>query len=190
MNLSKVSEANCNSSLPTQRTILSTLAPMFDPLGLVSPVLVGPKVLFQEMCIDKLDWDDPLPEAKLSLWDEWIKDLEKVAKIEIPRCYSHDVEGDVLYYTLHGFGDASSKAYSAVIYLVVHTSQGIFPRLIASKTRIAPVKKLSINRLELLSAKILMVLKSTVKIAVSSQFDVKETRYWLKPGIAKQHCIG
>ena len=86
VNLSKVSEANCNSSLPTKRTILSTLASIFDPLGLVSPVLVGPKVLFQEMCIDKLDWDDPLPEAKLSLWDEWVKDLEKVAKIDIPRC--------------------------------------------------------------------------------------------------------
>ena len=96
VNLSKVSEANCNSSLKTKRAILSTLASIFDPLGLVSPVLVGPKVLFQEMCIDKLDWDDPLPEAKLSLWDEWIKDLEKVAKIEIPRCYSHGVEGDVL----------------------------------------------------------------------------------------------
>ena len=55
MNLSKESEANCNSSQPTKRTILITLASIFDPLGLVSSVLVGPKVLFQEMCIDKLD---------------------------------------------------------------------------------------------------------------------------------------
>ena len=179
VNLSKASEANCNSSQPTRRTILSALASIFDPLGLVSPVLVGPKVLFQEMCIDKLDWDDPLPEAKLNSWVEWVKDLEKVGQIEIPRCYSHDVKGEVLYYTLHGFGDASSKAYSAVIYLVVHTSKGIFPRLVASKTRIAPVKKLTINRLELLSAKILVVLMNTVKTALGSQFDVKETRYWL-----------
>ena len=115
-------------------------------------------------------------------------DLEKVAKIEMPRCHSHDVKGEVLCYTLHGFGDASSKAYSAVIYLVAHTSKGIFPRLVASKTRIVPVKKLNINRLERLSVKILVVLMNTVKTALGRQFDVKETRcrldsqaalYWL-----------
>ena len=179
VNLGKVSEENLNSSVPTKRIILSTLASIFDPLGLVSPVLVGPKVLFQEMCIGKLDWDEPLPEDKLSSWYEWVDDLEKVGKIEIPRYYSHDVEGEALYYTLHGFGDASSKAYSAVIYLVAHTNQGIFPRLVASKTRIAPLKKLTINRLELMSAKILVVLMNTIKNALGSQIDIRETRYWL-----------
>ena len=131
------------------------------------------------MCTDKLDWDDPLPEAKSNSIAEWVKDLEKVAKIEIPRCNSHGLKREVLHYALHGFVDASSKAYSAVIYLVAHTSKEIFPRLVASKTRIVPVKKLNINRLERLSVKFLVVLMNTVKTALSSQFDVKETRYWL-----------
>ena len=179
INLSKVSNLDLNPGLPTKRIILSTLASIFDPLGLVSPVLVSPKVLFQEMCIESLNWDDPLPQEKLSLWEEWVKDIEDVGRIEIPRCYTSAVKGEVLSYSLHGFGDASSKAYSAVIYLVCQTSQGIYTKLVASKTRVAPLKKLSINRLELLSAKILVTLMASVKKTLANQISIKETRYWL-----------
>ena len=179
INLSKVSNLDLNPGLPTKRTILSTLASIFDPLGLVSPVLVSPKVLFQEMCIESLNWDDPLPQEKLSLWEEWVKDIEDVGRIEVPRCYTSAVKGEVLSYSLHGFGDASSKAYSAVIYLVYQTSQGIYTKLVASKTRVAPLKKLSINRLELLSAKILVTLMASVKKTLANQISIKETRYWL-----------
>ena len=61
-----VSEANCTSSQPTKRTILSTLVSIFVPLGLDSPVLEGPKIFFPEMHIDMVDWDDSLTEAKVS----------------------------------------------------------------------------------------------------------------------------
>jgi len=84
-----------------------------------------------------------------------------------------------LSFSLHGFGDASKKAYSAVVYLVVQTTTGTYTRLLASKTRIAPLKCLSINRLELMSAKILTTLMKTVKTALSSQIDIAKTRYWL-----------
>ena len=66
-NLSKmVSESN--KERPTKRGILSTLASLFDPLGLISPIGVTAKVLFQDLCKDKLGWDDPIPEDKSVKW--------------------------------------------------------------------------------------------------------------------------
>lgn len=55
----------------TKRTILSSIAKLFDPLGLVSPVVVNAKVLFQEICIENLGWDDELPEDKGQNGNHW-----------------------------------------------------------------------------------------------------------------------
>ena len=66
------------------------------------------------------------------------KDLQQTGKIEIPRCYSEGVEGEVLSYSLHGFGDASKKAYSAVVYLVCQTTKGVSTRLLTFKDKSSP----------------------------------------------------
>ena len=71
-------------------------------------------------------------------------------------------------FTFHGFGDASKHAYCAMIYLVIETSAGVYTKLICAKTRIAPVKELTIPRLELMSARVLVNLMETVKDALSS----------------------
>ena len=65
-----------------------------------------------------------------------------------------NIKSQVIKTTIHGFGDASKKAYCATIYLVVETTEGIYSRLLCSKTRIAPLKDLSIPRTELMAAKI------------------------------------
>ena len=136
--------------LPTKRRVLSILAAIFDPLGIISPVSVPGKVLFQEICTRKLGWDEPLPQDIAQNWLTWLNALQQASRIEFRRCYYQGIEGDVLSFSLHGFGDASKKAYSAVVYLVVQTTTGIYTRLLTSKTRIAPLKSLSINRLELM----------------------------------------
>ena len=89
------------------------------------------------------------------------------------------MEGEILSFSLHGFGDASKIAYSAVIYLVCQTTMGTYVKLVASKTRIAPLKQLTIPRLELMSAKILVTLMSAVKAALKSQVNIDSVHYWL-----------
>ncbi len=163
----------------TKRSLLSALAKLFDPLGIVSPVTVIGKLFFQQLCIEGIDWDDELPKDMLRKWEALLSDLDKVESIVIPRCIHENDEGDNVRYSLHGFGDASSKAYCAVIYLVCETADRTYCRLICSKTRIAPIKKLTIPRLELMSAKILASLMETVKNALSSQIDIHEIRLWL-----------
>ena len=168
-----------DSAAPTKRIILRSLATIFDPVGLLSPIIVPPKVLFQELCSDRVGWDDPLPAEKVMKWNSWVRDLKSAKEVTIPRCYYEGMEGEILSCSLHGFGDASKIAYSAVIYLVCQTTMGTYVKLVASKTRIAPLKQLTIPRLELMSAKILVTLMSAVKAALKSQVNIDSVHYWL-----------
>ena len=95
------------------------------------------------------------------------------------RCLYDGVEEVVSSYTLHGFGDASEKAYCAVVYLLLETSSGNYPVLLTSKTRVAPLAKQSIPRLELLSGVILARLVSSVKEALQLQVQIDKTYLWL-----------
>ena len=85
----------------------------------------------------------------------------------------------VTSYTFHGFGDVSEKACCAVVYLMLETSGGNYPVPLTSKTRVAPLAKQSIPRLELLSGVILARLASSVKEALQSQVQIDETYLWL-----------
>ena len=163
----------------TKREILSTLATLFDPQGLVSPIAVTAKALFQELCIEKLGWDDQIPQDKATRWEEWLTDLKTVKTISVPRSIFEGSTGEVLSTTLDGFGDASKKAYCASIFLVCQTTEGVYTRLLCAKTRVAPLKSLTINRLELMSAKILVTLMETVINALSSETKIDEVKYWL-----------
>ena len=167
-----------NMIVPTKRVILSTLATLFDPLGLISPLVVPAKVLFQDLCLSKLDWDEPLPPNELSRWEEWIKSLKQVRTIAAPRSMQRGLKGEVIKTSLHGYGDASGKAYCATIYIVHETTEGVYSTLVCSKTRIAPLKQLSIPRLELMAAKILTTLMNTVVNALSPHAKISEVRYW------------
>ena len=163
----------------TKRAILSSLAKLFNPLGLVSPVMISAKILFQELCLENVGWDDELPTEKREKWDQWSKELHEIGKIVVPRCLYNRGTGKVMRCTLHGFGDASLKGYSAVIYLVYETESGTRSQLVCAKTRVAPLKQLSIPRLELMSARILAMLMNAVYVALSSQVRIEEKFYWL-----------
>ena len=164
---------------PTRRSLLKVTSSFFDPLGILSPVLVQMKLLFQLLCQENVAWDAPLPEPVRRQWKAWLQDLREVQQIMIPRCLYDGVEGVATSYTLHGFGDASEKAYCAVVYVVLETSSGNYPVLLTSKTRVAPLTKQYIPRLELLSGVILARLASSVKEALQSQIQIDKTYLWL-----------
>jgi hypothetical protein len=108
--------------------------------------------------------------------DKWIKDLVAKREIYVDRCLYDANVGNISECYLHGFGDASKNAYCAVVYLVYRTEGGE-TRSIASKTRVAPLKELSIPRLELMSAGILAQLVYTIRSALSSQLKLDGVRY-------------
>ena len=163
----------------TKRKLLSVLAGLFDPLGIISPIVVPMKVLFQELCVKNVDWDEELINQNAKRYMEWVNDLNEERSITLDRCVYDDTGEEVLSCELHGFGDASEKAYCAVVYFVYRTPTRVHVRLLTAKTRIAPLKSLTIPCLELMSAVILARLMNSVKNALKTQVECVETRYWL-----------
>ena len=127
----------------------------------------------------EIGWDNPIPQDKISEWISWLDDLKRVQSITLPRCLYDKSEEDIFNCQLHGFGDTSSKAYCAVVYLVYQTNKGVEARLLCAKTRVAPLKELTIPRLELLSARILAVLMETVYKALQQHIEIECMKYWL-----------
>ena len=182
--LTKVSN-NESVAVITKCSILSMIAKLFDPLGLVSPIIVSAKVLFQDLCTMKLGWDDEVPEEMKNKCKELVDDLKSVGTISLPRCLYDKGIGQVKSCYLHGFADASKKAYCALVYLEYETEDGMHSRLISAKTRVAPHRELSIPRLELMSGRILSTLMQTVYNALAPQLHTNGCRYWLdsKPAL-------
>ena len=113
------------------------------------------KILLQNVWERKIDWDDEVPPDLLEIWLRWRRELGCLSEKLISRCYfSSDFY--VVSTELHGFCDASELAYAAVAYLRFTDSTGrIQISLVASKTKVAPLKRLSIPRLELCGALLL-----------------------------------
>ena len=71
----------------TKRVILSTIVKMFDPLGVLSPVFIVLKILFQQICKKGVDWDDPVEKEVADQWRSVLEDMKKVSVVPINRWY-------------------------------------------------------------------------------------------------------
>lgn len=139
----------------SKRTVLSRVAQLFDPLGWIAPVVVRGKIFVQELWSAKLNWDEPLSEELTARWRNFEKDLQDISLISVPRWLG--THASPLLIELHGFSDASQVALGTVIYLRVATDfTDIRISLVSAKTRVAPLKRVTIPRLEL-SAALLLV---------------------------------
>ncbi|GFV69646.1 DUF1758 domain-containing protein [Trichonephila clavipes] len=145
----------------TKRQLLSVIAQIFDPLGLFSPSVITLKIMLQELWKSKAFWDDPIPSSILENWNKFTKESKYLNSISIPRFMGIDQNSDIL----HGFCDASTKAYAAVVYL--KSKQEI--HLVSAKTRVAPIKQLTIPRLELCGALLLAELISVIQKALRTK---------------------
>ena len=127
-----------DSLLPTKSNLLRLSASIFDPLCLISAVTVQFRILRQDICKLHLGWGTPLPQNLAKILYELIEDLKHGRVISIPRCYFSEVIDEAESYTLHMFGDASEKAFSTIIYVVMKVHSACHPRLIASKSKDHP----------------------------------------------------
>ncbi|KAG6449089.1 hypothetical protein O3G_MSEX005875 [Manduca sexta] len=136
----------------SKRIILSTVARLWDNLGLVAPVVLYAKLLIRELWLAKCDWDDTPPPRIVTLWSRFCSELPTLNEVRIPR-HLGVVQGCVV--NLLGFADASERAYGAVLYMqtVVNNRRNIV--LLCSKSKVSPLKTVSIARLELCAAVIL-----------------------------------
>ena len=158
----------------TKRVLISDVGKTFDVLGWFSPCMIKMKILFQQLWEMKVDWDDTVPDAIREAWLRWRSELNLLSTKYIPRCY-FEKTSRVSTFELHGFSDASEQAYAAVVYLrMVCTDGDVQVALITSKTKVAPIKKLTIPRLELCGAVLLAQLLDNVR----KVFDLPTTQLY------------
>ena len=158
------------SSQVTKRSMLSELAKLFDPLGLMSPVTIRGKILFQSLWYLPIHWDDEVDEEISASWQRYLSDLAKISEIAISRCISLP---SPVKFELHCFSDASTKAFAGAVYLKSMDATGrIKVKLVAAKTRVAPKKPISLPRLELNGA----VLVTRLAVAVKAALKLPEVK--------------
>ena len=161
--------------LPTKRSLIKVIASVYDPIGFISPFIIPMKILFQDLCSEKEDWDSPLSAEHLKRWQNWITELSKVQEVRVPRfCLVNHVTS----VELRSFSDASIKAFAAAVYLRLESEDKVSTTLVVSKTRVAPLKQQSLPRLELLGALISSRLASAVKRAVISCIIINSVYCW------------
>ncbi|XP_044760801.1 uncharacterized protein LOC123318251 [Coccinella septempunctata] len=141
-----------NPTTLTKRGILSRVARVYDYNGYLSPVTFAMKVILQRLWLIKADWDELLPSDVLELWTPLEKEFKMLENVSIPRCVVPSTPSKV---QIIGFCNASILGMAAVVYLRVETEHGIVCNLLRSKTKVAPLKGWTINRLELGSAVLL-----------------------------------
>ena len=161
----------------TRRGILSTVASLYDPLGFLSPFILKGRLVLQEMCRDNLSWDDPLPDKLSALWEAWKLALRNVGEIRIPRCFTSSTLGELSRVELHHFSDASTFGYGQCSYLRLVDSKGIIKCSLAlAKSRVAPLKTVTVPRLELQAA--VLSIKTAAFLQRELSYETISHHFW------------
>ncbi|XP_018312448.1 uncharacterized protein, partial [Mycetomoellerius zeteki] len=158
----------------TKRIILSEIAKIFDPLGLLGPIISYMKKLMQDVWRCNLQWDESVPQSIHTAWLEFARQWESIGQVYFERKLLitgyHDIE-------LHGFCDASTVGYGACIYVRSRNEAGnVLVRLLCAKSRVAPLKTLTIPRLELCGALVLAQLYGEIIGTLS--MNINKTIFW------------
>ncbi|XP_053686708.1 uncharacterized protein LOC128736255 [Sabethes cyaneus] len=140
---------------PTKRQVLKTIMSLFDPLGLISHFVVHGKILMQLIWRSGTDWDESIPEEPRPVWSRWCQHLQCLDIVAVPRCFFKGINSSTLdNVEAHLFVDASELACAAVLYLRLVNNNKVRCTLVAAKTKVAPLKPVSVPRLELQAAMI------------------------------------
>ena len=153
----------------TKRGILRVTSSIFDPLGLLAPYVLRAKLIIQELWRQKVNWDDEVDDRIDNLWSNWLKELNNLQSFVIPRWLG--VTEEVQQTQLHIFCDASESAFAAVAYIRLTTPKENTCRMIMSKSRVAPLKPLTLPRLELQGAVLAIRLKKFIIKEIDLQFQ-------------------
>ena len=154
----------------TQRGILSTISTIFDPLGFVAPILLEGKVILQELCRNDISWDDSIPDEIRDRWMKWKSEITELQTLSIPRCYRPENFGKVVKAELHHFSDASFKGYGQCSFLrLINENNRVHCSFVMGKSRVTPLKCVTIPRLELAAA----VLSVRMSEQLKRELDMK-----------------
>ena len=165
----------------TKRGVLAFLAKVYDPLGLVSPQLLEGKLIYRDICEEKIRWDASIPPPPLvERWRKWEQMLPSI--VGFARSITAYQE-PIREVKLHSFGDASKQGVCAAVYAVVRQDSGVAQGLVAAKSRLAKVN-LTIPRLELVAGHMAVNLAVNVRDALQGLNVAEDIQCWLDSTVA------
>ncbi|GFW33602.1 integrase catalytic domain-containing protein [Trichonephila clavipes] len=148
----------------TKRDVLSLIARIYDPLGLIGPVISKAKIFLQKLWLRKLNWEEFLPDEIAPEWLNFVSSLKPVEELKVDRYILTDSYVKVM---LLGYADASESANGAVVYMDSVKEDGTTTtKLIRSKSCVAPIKGISIPRLELSACLLLAQLVEKIRLSL------------------------
>lgn len=162
------------NSKVSKRIILSEIAKIFDPLGLLGPIILASKIIMQQCWKANISWDESVPSSLYTTWKSFADQLPLINNLSIKRPLFIDNISNV---EIHGFCDASQAGYGACLYIRSCDKRGkILVRLYCAKSRVAPLKIITIPRLELCAALTL----ARLYLEASSALKIKPNRvtFW------------
>ncbi|XP_058448836.1 uncharacterized protein LOC131428813 [Malaya genurostris] len=173
---------------PTKNEVLRVLMTIFDPLGLISNYLMQLKITLQEVWRSGVQWGELIKDKQFEAWKNWVTLLPSLERISIPRCFRKQTTASKsTVIQLHVFVDASENGMAAAAYLRFQDTKNIECTLLCAKTRVAPLKFLSIPRLELTAAvigtRLVNSLVTELSLEISKRFywtDSRNVLCWLQ----------
>ena len=167
-------------TLLTKRIVVSETARLFDPVGFLTPMTVKAKVLIQAIWRLKYGWDESLPDELVESWQEYVRVMTSVPDVAVPRLifYSRCV-------SLHMFSDASELAFGCCAY-IVGTSNS---RLVMSKGRVAPLKEMTVPKLELTAALLSVRMARYILTSYKYEVVIDSVTFWIDSSCALQWIV-
>ncbi|XP_071042700.1 uncharacterized protein [Parasteatoda tepidariorum] len=162
---------NIHDSYTKRPKVLSTISRLFDPLGFLGPILTKAKLFLQKLWILRLEWDESLPDSMAKDWQCFVSTLPAFEDMQIPRHV-----GEKSGIVIHGFSDASAVAYGAVLYMQSISEETSYTRLLCSRSRVSPVKPITIPRLELCAS--VLLAQHLNKVLKSLTLPIQQIMLW------------
>ncbi|XP_062541338.1 uncharacterized protein LOC134209368 [Armigeres subalbatus] len=184
-----------SSVTPTKRQVLKAVMSVYDPLGLVSHFVVHGKILMQLIWRSGTDWDELIAAELQEKWEYWCQYMQRLDEVIVPRCFFPNVASIAMdNLEAHLFVDASESAYAAVLYFRFEDNSQPRCALVAAKTKVAPLKPLSIPRLELqaamIGARLLDNVLSSLDLTITKRYlwsDSTTVLSWLRSDSRRYH---
>ena len=156
-----------DTSIVTKRS-LPDAAKLYDPLGWLSPTTILAKIEFQNLQLLGIEWNDRLPDDVEKKWLVYRRNLKHLEEIKIP-CWLGTLKNAKV--KIHGFSDSSKLAYAAAVYAKTLSGSDTKVYLIQAKTKVGPIKRLTIPRMELCGASLLAKLIERITTSLDQEIS-------------------
>ncbi|XP_072400311.1 uncharacterized protein [Diabrotica undecimpunctata] len=177
-----VPEAPTNTCV-TKGIALSTLAKMYDPLGLITPVILHGRLFIKKLFLERMDWDDILPPSLEKEWTTFVNSIPHLKSLKIPRCLF--LNKKVAHIQIYGFADSSERAYAACIYFrTVYSDNTVSCILVTGKSRLSPIRTTTLPRLELCAMLLLSKLTKRIISIYENKLSFSSVNLWSDSRIA------